>query len=120
MTISKLVIDEPRNRCITKPSGTIKGWLALHNYEIPEDIQFRVGPIILPHTLSKREDVEGAMPEHGVAGFQIRYDLSGYLLYIEDQSLSIKLTLPDFSPLTLRFKIQEGVLASCIAAASGE
>lgn len=118
MEVSKVVIDTPHDRCIAKPSGAIIGWLAVHHYEMPE-LQFRVGPIILPHTILKREDVEGAMPEHSVAGFRVRFDLNDYLLYIDDNRLTIQVTLPDFDPLSLRFTIMEGVLASCIAAASG-
>lgn len=119
MDASRVVIDEPQNRCITKPSGAISGWFAIHNYEIPEEFQFRVGPIVLPHTVLKREDVETAMPEYGVTGFQIRFDLNNYLHYIDDNRLTIRLILPDYHPFAVRLTIKEGVLVSCIAAASG-
>jgi hypothetical protein len=118
MNVSKLIIDHPGNRRLTKMSGTISGWFAIHRYEIPEEFHFQVGPLVLPHTLARREDVEGAMPEHGVTGFQIRFDLMNYLPYIDDKGLMIELLLPDFDPLPLRFAIEENALASCIAAAS--
>jgi hypothetical protein len=119
MDTSKVVIDDPQTRCLTKPSGAINGWFAIHNYEIPEEFQFRVGPIVLPHAVLKREDVEAALPEYSVVGFQIRFDLNHYLLYIDDNRLTIRLIVPDHYPFAVRFTIKEGVLASCIAAASG-
>lgn len=119
MEVSRVVIDQPHNHCIAKPAGAINGWFALHNYESPEEFQLRVGPLILPHTVLKREDVEAAMPEHSVVGFQVRFDLNNYLLYIDENRLVIQVLIPGFDPVSLRFTIKEGVLASCIAAASG-
>jgi hypothetical protein len=119
MDVSKLVIDDPADYRLTKPAGTIRGWFAVHRYEIPEDFQFCVGPLVVPHRLLRRQDVEGAMPEHSVTGFQMRYDLMNYLPYIDEKGLLIRLELPDFDPLPMRFIIEERALANCIAAAAG-
>jgi hypothetical protein len=118
--VTRVVIDQPQNRCLTKPVGAIKGWFALREKEeLPEELQFRVGPIILPHTVMKRPDVESAMPEHIVMGFQVRFDLSNYLLYIHDGRLVIDVTISGYDPFRLQFKIQESAMAVCIEAASG-
>ena len=120
MEVSKIVIDQPQNRCLTKPSGAINGWFALRGQDdIPEELEFRVGPILLPHRIIKRPDVEGAMPEYRIVGFQIQFDLSNYLLYIQDNRLVIRVTMPEYEPFRLKFTIQESAMAMCIAAASG-
>ena len=91
MEVSKVVIDLPEKRRITKASGVINGWFAVREQQdIPEELAFRVGPIPLPHHILKRPDVEGAMPGHAIVGFQIQFDLSNYLLYIQDSRLVIQ------------------------------
>jgi hypothetical protein len=119
MEAIRVVIDEPAGRCLTKPNGTITGWFGIHQYEIPDDFQFRVGPIALPYTLLRREDVEEALPEYGVTGFRIRFDLMNFLPYIDEKGMLIQLTVLDFHPFPLRFSIQESALAICVSAASG-
>lgn len=115
----RVEVDNPDDCCITKPSGVISGWFATADWENPEEFQFRVGPIILPHTHNKRADVEGAMVGHRVAGFQIRFDLIDCLPYIEDNRMVIQLVLLDYQPFPLRFTVKESALASCLAAAGG-
>lgn len=118
--VTRVVIDQPQTRCLTTAVGAINGWFALREKEeIPEELEFRVGPIILPHVMLKRPDVEDAMPEHIVVGFQIRFDLSNYLLYIADGRLVIDATIAGYDPFRLQFKIQDSAMAVCIAAASG-
>jgi hypothetical protein len=120
MEVSRIVIDQPQNRRLTKSYGAITGWFALRGQqEVPEEMEFRVGPIILPHVVLKRPDVEGAMPEHTVLGFQVRFDLANYLYHIKDNHLDIQLTMADYDSMRLRFTIQESAMAACIAAASG-
>jgi len=118
MTVSKIVIDAPQHRTLTKPAGAITGWFAIHDREIPQTIEFRVGPVVLPYRYLTRPDVEGTLPEHNVSGFQVWFDLSDYLLYIEDRRLVINLKIPDHLPLSLQFNITENAMAACIAAAS--
>jgi len=118
MRVSKVIIDQPKDRCITKAAGTINGWFAIHDEVVPGAFEFRVGPILLPHTSMKRPDVEGAMPEFTIVGFQIRFDLSDYLLYLGGGKLVIRVTVPEYDPFRLQFTIKESALAACIAAAS--
>ena len=118
MRVSKVKIDQPKDRRITRASGAINGWFAIHDEVVPEEFEFRVGPILLPHTLLRRPDVEGAMPEHTILGFQVRFDLADYLLYIDNNRLVIQLTMPEYDPFRLQFTIKEGALAECIEGAS--
>jgi hypothetical protein len=118
MRVSKVRIDQPHDRCLTKASGVINGWFAIHDEIIPEEFEFRVGPILLPHKVLKRPDVEGAMPDHTIVGFQIWFDLSNYLLYIQDGRLVIEVKMWEYDPFRLQFTIKESALAACIAAAS--
>lgn len=118
MKVSKVIIDQPENRCIAKASGVINGWFAVHDEVFQEEYQFRVGPILLPHKVLKRPDVEEAMPEHTIVGFQIRFDLSNYLYYIDDGKLVIHVTISDYDPVRLQFTVQESALAACVAEAS--
>jgi hypothetical protein len=119
MEISKIVIDQPRDRCITQAVGAINGWFAIHYYEIPEAIEFRVGPIVMPHMLCRRPDVEGSMSEHTVTGFQVRFDLMNYLPYIQESGLLIQVSMHGFHSLPLRFTVKDAALAACIATAGG-
>ncbi len=114
----RLEIDEPKDRRLTASSGLIRGWFAARDIDLPEEFHFEIGKTIVPHRILKREDVEGAMPGHSVMGFGIHYDLSLYLPYIEENGLAIRLILPEYPTRTLRFKITEGALVNCLAAAS--
>jgi hypothetical protein len=118
MKVSKVVIDQPYNRRLTRPTGVITGWFAIHDEVIPEEFEFRTGPITLPHTVLRRPDVEGAMPDCTIVGFQIRFDLSNLLLYLQEDRLVVHLTMADYEPVRLQFTFQEGALAEFIAAAS--
>jgi hypothetical protein len=114
----RIEIDDPLDRCLEKPAGTIRGWFAAIDLEIPEDFTLHVGVISLPYSVVKREDVEAAMPDYTIGGFETRYDLASYLPYIqEDNYLVIRLTLPGYSPYSLRFKIKDSALATCLEAA---
>ena len=116
----RVEVDDPLDRMLKKPMGMITGWFAMAGYEAPDEFEFHVGPISLPHTAVKRPDVQEVIPEYSVGGFQIQFDLSHYLFYIDSNRLVIRLTLPGYDPIAIRFALKEGVLADCIAAASGD
>ena len=108
-------IDDPESGRIGKPVGVLRGWLAAHDVEIPEKFSFRLNGVTLPHRVVARSDVEEAMPEDTIVGFEIRYDLASYLPYIEDNRLVIHMRLPGYDPFLLRLKIEEGAMALCLA-----
>jgi hypothetical protein len=118
MKVSKIRIDHPKNRSLTQASGAIKGWFAIYDEVIPEEFEFRVGSLLLPYTLMRRPDVEEVMPDYTILGFQVRFDLADYLLYIENNRLVIELTMPEYDPFRMQFKIKESALAACIERAS--
>jgi hypothetical protein len=115
----RIEIDHPEKRRISQPSGVIRGWFAALDRELPETFEFRIDGIVLPYKVVRREDVEKAMPDYLIAGFDIPYDLVSYLPYIENRRLMVHLKLPDFAAIALRFKIEESALASCLADAGG-
>jgi hypothetical protein len=115
----RVEIDNPLDRCLRKPAGSIIGWFAAHTHDMPEEVEFRIGPIRLPHKIIPRPDVEGAMQGYCVVGFEIRYELSNYLPYIDDLKLVIRLIAPEYYPISLRLKIQESALAQCLDSAGG-
>jgi hypothetical protein len=114
----RIEIDEPQDKCLKEPTGCIRGWFAARDTDLPETFHFEIGGTPVAHSAIKREDVEGAMPGHAIAGFLIPYDLSFYLPNIDEQGLAIRLILPEYSAKTLRFKIAESALGACLAAAS--
>jgi hypothetical protein len=115
----RVEIDDPPDHCFRTPAGILRGWLATLDQELPERFLFEVGEITLPHQLVRREDVAEVLQDHTIVGFEIRYDLCGYLPYIERARLVIRLKIPDHDPLLFRFKIPESVLAACLASAGG-
>jgi hypothetical protein len=115
----RLEIDDPEYCRIKKAMGCIRGWFAAgKSVEIPETFSFRIGGIIVPHRIVHRLDVEAAMPEYTVTGFEIAYELSVFLPYIQKKRLTMHLTLADYDAAFLRFEIAESALASCVASAS--
>ena len=116
--VDRIKIDQPPDSCIAEPSSTITGWIAIHGHEISDEFQFRVGPITLLHSVIRRRDVENSMPQHGIAGFQIRLDLIHYLPYIQNNVLVIKMMLLGYHPFRLKFTVKENVLARCISEVS--
>jgi hypothetical protein len=114
----RVEIDDPEDRMLLTSKGTIRGWFATPDAEVPEDFYFQVGAIRLAHETTSREDVEGAMPDYSIVGFNIRYDIGCYLHYITDNRLAVQLVLPDFDPYRLRFTVKEIVMAACVAEAS--
>jgi hypothetical protein len=110
-------IDEPLDHWIAKPSGAIGGWFATRGGELPEEFYFRMGPVTLPHAIVRRQDVEEAMPEYRILAFQIPFDLFEYLPYVQDHRLVIQLVVAECSPVSLRFRVRESALASCISRA---
>ena len=114
----RVEIDDPADRLITEPSGLIRGWFGSRDQELPETFEFRINGMIVPHRLVSRPDVEGAMPDHHIVGFDIQYNLSAYLPYIEDSRFTMCLTMPDYDSYPVRFKIKDHALAICLAAAS--
>ena len=115
----RVEIDDPDNSRIRKPAGLIRGWFATAESEFPEEFEFKIGGITLPHHLTRRSDVEAAMPEYNILGFNIAYDLLTLLPYISDNRLALQLILPGYDSLRLRFTVADSALASCLEAASG-
>lgn len=114
-------MDDPENYLIKKPVGCMRGWFATgKSMEMPETFSFRIGGIRVAHRMVQRPDVEMAMPECIVTGFEIPYDLSVFLPYIEGCRLRLQLTLADYDAASLRFRIAESALARCVAWASEE
>src|SRR6516164_4051289 len=103
----RVEIDTPEDRILLTPKGTIRGWFATLDTEVPEDFYFEVGAVRLAHETTRREDVEGAMPDYSIVGFNIQYDIGCYLHYITDNRLAVQLVLPDFDPYRLRFTVKE-------------
>lgn len=114
----RVEVDDPDHYRIEKPAGIIRGWFAAQDVQIPEDFHFKIGTSRLPHSIVQRTDVETAMPEYTITGFQISYDLACWLPYIADHRLVVHLILPGYDSLLLRFTIRERALASCLASAS--
>lgn len=113
----RVEIDDPADRLITEPSGIIRGWFSSRDQELPDTFEFRIGGIIVPHRVVSRPDVEGAMPDHDVVGFDILYDLFAYLPCIEDSRFTMYLTIPEYDPYPVRFTIKDQALANCLVAA---
>ena len=115
----RVEIDEPENCRIQKPKGRIRGWFAAGKLvDIPETFSFRAGNLALPHRVVRRLDVEGAMPDYVVTGFEIPYDLSTLLARIHDNRLLIHLTLADYDSYPLKFRVDDSALVQCVSAAS--
>ena len=114
----RVEIDDPEKNWIKKPVGVIRGWFATSDLELPEDFHFRVGGVTLPHTLTQRSDVEGAMPDYNILGFNLPYDLFPFLPDISDNRLVIHLDLPGYDPFHIRFRVDDRALAICLEAAS--
>ena len=115
----RVEIDDPQNRCIEKTAGAIRGWFATRGQELPESFCFQLCGKTLPHTLENRMDVEAALPGYAIVGFKIEYDLTDYLLYIQNNRLGIQLQVSDYEPYFLRFTVEDSALAVCLAAAGG-
>jgi hypothetical protein len=115
----RVEIDDPHDRSLGKPVGIIRGWFATRDLDFPEEFQFQIGGIILPHDVVRREDVEAAMPDYSIMGFTVEYDLSSYLPYVQDNRLVIHLTLPGYDPYLMRFNVDDSALAICLAEAGG-
>jgi hypothetical protein len=114
----RVEIDDPERLCIEKPAGVIRGWVASRGEEIPE-FHFQIGGVTLPHLIESRRDVEEAMTEHVIVGFKIQYDLTDYLLHIQNSRFTIRMTLAGYDPFFFPFKIENGALAICLANAGG-
>lgn len=113
-------VDEPENHVIGKPVGVIRGWFAMRDdVEVPEWFEFRLGGVIVPHSVVDRADVEAVLPDYKIVGFTIAYDLSDYLPDIQNNAMVIQLTLPGYDPKLLRFKVEDKALAICLAIAGG-
>src|SRR6185369_14649450 len=108
------IVDPDQSR-IRKPVGIIRGWFATSDIEVPAGFEFKVGGITLPHSVAKRSDVETAMPDYNILGFNIPYDLFTFLPYITDNRLLVNLILPEYDSLRLRFTIADSALAICVA-----
>jgi hypothetical protein len=115
----RIEIDDPQSRRLEKPAGVIRGWFASQNMTIPEAFHFQLAGITLPHRVESREDVEEVLTGHTIVGFAIPYDLSDYLLYLQDNCLSVRLMLSGYDPYLLRFRIADRALAICLASAGG-
>jgi hypothetical protein len=115
----RIEIDDPLSRSIEKPDGFIRGWCASRDLEIPDAFSFQIAGITVPHRVETREDVEGALPGHTIIGFAIPYDLFDYLPDIQDNRLDIRLMLSGYDSHLLRFKVEDRVLAVCLASAGG-
>ena len=113
----RVEIDDPTDRLITEPSGIIRGWFGSRDQELPDTFEFRISGTLVPHRVVSRRDVESAMPDHNVVGFDIPYNLSAYLPYIEDSRFTMCLTVPDYDSYPVRFTIKDQALANCLAAA---
>lgn len=115
----RVEIDDPEHSRILKPAGRIRGWFAASKLiDIPDTFTFRVGTILLPHRIVHRGDVEGALPEYAVTGFEIPYDIAALLPYVRKNQLAIQLTLPDYGTPVLKFHVADCALAICMALAS--
>lgn len=114
----RLEIDYPADHLITEPSGLIRGWFGSRDQELPEIFEFRIDTMLVPHRVVSRPDVQGAMPNHEIVGFDIHYNLAAYLPYIEDSRFTMCLTMPDYDPYPVRFTVKDHALAICLAAAS--
>ena len=115
----RVEIDDPENRRIHQPAGLIRGWFAAFDAALPKSFEFSIGGLVLPHRVVKRQDVEEVLPEHLIVGFDIPYDLTSYLAYVDDSCLAIELKLPDYDSITLKFRIEAGAMAACLADAGG-
>lgn len=115
----RIEIDDPQSLRITKPVGVLRGWFATRDGELPETCTFRIGGMTLPYQMVRRMDVEELMPEHSVRGFEIPYNLSDYLPYIQDNLLVVRLMLAEYAPFVFRFRIDSSALGCCLASAGG-
>ena len=114
----RLEVDDPPRYYLSKAQGDIRGWFASVDVELPEEFWFEIGNVRIAHRRVLREDVETAMPECNVVAFLIPYDLKKLLPYIDGQSLTIRLILPEYPSRIVKFTIAEGAMANCLAAAS--
>ena len=115
----RVEIDDPIDLRIQQPSGILRGWLAARNEELPAAYTFRIGRMTLPHRPAKRLDVEEAMPDYEVCGFEIRYDLSDLLPHIQNQRLTIRLKAAGYEAFLFRFRIDDAAIGNCLSAAGG-
>ncbi len=99
----RVEIDEPVNQQIVKPAGIIRGWFASRD-PLLEKFHFRVGGTTLSHVVTTRVDVEAALPDHFIVGFRLRYDLAFSLPYIQDNRLTLRLTVPGYDMCFVRFR----------------
>jgi hypothetical protein len=115
----RVEIDAPADRLVTEASGLIRGWFGSLDQKLPDTFEFRISGMVVPHRLVSRLDVQGAMPDHHIVGFDIPYNLSAYLPYIEDNRFTMCLIMPGYEPYPVRFTIKDHALAMCLATAGG-
>jgi len=115
-----LRIDTPEDRILRKPVCRLRGWCGSADKTEIAEFELRIGDARVAWRADARPDVADVYPELSITGFTFDLDLSQYLYAVApDGHLILAAVFGRAPEMKLRFTVAAGVMADCLAAATG-